>query len=67
MERGSVEWNKAEPSLMAKKGVKGKAAKRKSAASEQVPEEHVVPIKWKGHPKAARLTLSSYPAYSTRY
>jgi len=32
---------------MAKKGVKGKAAKRKSTASKQVPEEHVVPIKWK--------------------
>ncbi len=31
---------------MAKKGVKGKAAKRKRAASEQLPEARVVPIKW---------------------
>ncbi len=33
---------------MAKKGVKGKAAKRKrkKAASEQIPEARVVPIKW---------------------
>ncbi len=31
---------------MAKKGVKGKAAKRKKAATKQLPKEHVVPIEW---------------------